>query len=427
MGGGFLGLDFGTSGARACLIDARREILFEARAEYALAEPASWREALFELLAEVPAPLRRSLHAIAVAGTSTTALLCDGRNGPIGTPLLYHDARATEEAALLRGIAPPDHIAASPTSSLAKLLWWSRQPEFAHARHFAQQADWVAQQLHGQPGVSDYHNSLKLGYDPQRLCYPAWLLGLAVAPLLPRILAPGQRVARASAEVVRRFGLAADCLVRAGTTDSIAAFLASGACEPGEAVTSLGSTLVLKLLSTSRVESGRHGVYSHRLGNLWLTGGASNSGGAVLKSFFDAQTLQGLSRRINPAEPSGLDYYPLLQPGERFPVNDPALQPRLAPRPPDDMRFLQGLLEGMARIEAQGYHLLQTLGATPLRRVLSSGGGAGNTAWTAIRARLLEVPVRAAAQGEAAFGAALLAAGMLAPFSAAGNPDRAAP
>lgn len=37
-----------------------------------------------------------------------------------------------------------------------------------------------------------------------------------------------------------------------------------------------------------------------------------------------------------------LDYYPLTKPGERFPVNDPAMQPRLTPRPEDDARFLQG-------------------------------------------------------------------------------------
>lgn len=37
-----------------------------------------------------------------------------------------------------------------------------------------------------------------------------------------------------------------------------------------------------------------------------------------------------------------LDYYPLLRPGERFPVNDPGLPPRLTPRPEDDAVFLQG-------------------------------------------------------------------------------------
>ncbi len=62
-------------------------------------------------------------------------------------------------------------------------------------------------------------------------------------------------------------------------------------------------------------------------------GGASNTGGAVLKEFFTSDQLKELSAQIDPDQPSGLDYYPLTKPGERFPVNDPHLEPRLTPRP----------------------------------------------------------------------------------------------
>jgi sugar (pentulose or hexulose) kinase len=107
-------------------------------------------------------------------------------------------------------------------------------------------------------------------------------------------------------------GLRRDCLVCAGTTDSIAAFLASGASTPGVAVTSLGSTLVLKLLSRTRIEDSRFGIYSHRLGDLWLTGGASNTGGAVLRQFFTDEQIKHLSCQIEPSTESSLNYYPLL-------------------------------------------------------------------------------------------------------------------
>ncbi len=62
-------------------------------------------------------------------------------------------------------------------------------------------------------------------------------------------------------------------------------------------------------------------------------GGASSTGGAVLKEFFTSEQLKELSAQIDPDQPSGLDYYPLTKPGERFPVNDPHLEPRLTPRP----------------------------------------------------------------------------------------------
>lgn len=127
-------------------------------------------------------------------------------------------------------------------------------------------------------------------------------------------------------------GLSKECVVCTGTTDSIAAFLAAGTTEPGRAVTSLGSTLAIKLVSKVRVDDARFGVYSHRLDDTWLVGGASNIGGAVLRQLFTDDQLVALSRDIDPAVASPLDYYPLTKNGERFPVNDPNMAPRLIMR-----------------------------------------------------------------------------------------------
>ena len=92
------------------------------------------------------------------------------------------------------------------------------------------------------------------------------------ATALPRaVVAPGTPLGAVCASAQREFGLPEGCLVCAGTTDSIAAFLAAGVDEPGGAVTSLGSTLALKLLSTERVEDAASGIYSHKLREgLWL-------------------------------------------------------------------------------------------------------------------------------------------------------------
>ena len=189
-------------------------------------------------------------------------------------------------------------------------------------------------------------------------------------------------------------------------------FLASGVHSPGEAVTSLGSTLAIKLLSYTRVDDARYGIYSHRLGNMWLVGGASNTGGAVLRHFFTDPELDNYSQQIDPDQESLLDYYPLLKKGDRFPNNDPNLLPRLEPRPADAVEFLHGLLESIARIEARGYQLLQELGATPLTKVYTAGGGAKNQVWSAIRKRCLKVPVVTPVHTAASYGSALLAMGV---------------
>jgi sugar (pentulose or hexulose) kinase len=197
--------------------------------------------------------------------------------------------------------------------------------------------------------------------------------------------------------------------VIAGTTDSTAAVIAAGARQIGEAVTSLGSTLVVKILASAAINVPEYGVYSHRYGDSWLVGGASNSGGAVLRTLFSDERIRQLTTSLRPDRPTGLDYYPLPGPGERFPVNDPDLAPRLEPRPASDGLFFQGVLEGIARIEAAAYERLASLGAPAPSSVLTLGGGADNPGWTRIRERTLDLPVRAARVTQAAFGAALLA------------------
>lgn len=407
----YLGIDFGTSGARAVAIDSEKRVRAEVDYSFVKSPEASssWQAALYGLIEQIPREIRQKLVRIAIDGTSSTVLLCDVCGNPITTPLLYNDCRGGEVEAELQAIAPDGHLVLSATSSLAKLIWWSQHAFTQQAAYFLHQADWLAFLLHGQLGISDYHNALKLGYDVERLCYPDWLEQIPLRFLLPTVQPPGTPIGTVTSEIARRFDLPGDCLVCTGTTDSIAAFLASGATAPGEAVTSLGSTLALKLLSHHRVEALQYGIYSHRLGNLWLAGGASNTGGAVLRHFFRDEALAELSRHINPLQASPLQYYPLLEPGERFPINDPQLLPNLQPRPDNPVEFLHGLLESIARIEAQGYQLLLQLGATQIKQIYSSGGGAKNLTWTQIRQRLLQVPIAPAQHTAAAYGTALLA------------------
>ncbi len=412
----YLGIDFGTTGARSTIIDSQGTIHCETEHTFARAQqpelPSVWQNALWDTIEQIPPTIRNQVRAIALDGTSSTVMLCNTDGIPVCEPILYNDARGAAVTERLRAIAPDNHTVLSATSSLAKLLWFQDFREETAPTVFLHQADWLAFLLHGKLGISDYHNALKLGFDVDTLCYPNWLIeGIAGAatPELPQVVAPGTPVGEVRVQVGDRFGFPRDCMVCAGTTDSIAAFLASGVNLPGEAVTSLGSTLAVKLLSHTRVDDSRYGIYSHKLGDLWLVGGASNTGGAVLRHFFTDVELENYSTQIDPAQESLLDYYPLLKKGDRFPINDPNLPPRLEPRPADSVEFLHGLLESIARIEARGYQLLQELGATPLTKVYTAGGGAKNYVWSAIRKRYLKVPVETPIHTAAAYGVALLA------------------
>jgi hypothetical protein len=415
----FLGIDFGTSGCRSCVIDADGHVQAQVRVPLptpvrdgaaVTQDPECWWQALDDNLTRLCA--RHPLDAIATLcldGTSATLLGCAADGTPLTPALMYNDARAVAAARRIRQHAPAGSAAHGPAASLAKALWLLESPAGDSIRRFLHQADWLLGRLCGRFDVCDENNALKLGYDIVERRWPGWLDALGVPPaLLPAVVPAGRPIGTLLPGWCRRWGLPAGTLVASGTTDSTASFIATGA-GAGEAVTALGSTLVLKVLAERPVFAPELGIYSHRLDDHWLAGGASNSGGAVLARLFSPEAIERHTRALRPDAPTGLDYYPLPAPGERFPVNDPGLQPRLEPRPADDARFFQAILEGIAAIEAEGYRQLASHGAPFPVRVLSTGGGALNAGWTRIRERLLGVPVAPAEHQEAAYGAALLA------------------
>jgi sugar (pentulose or hexulose) kinase len=415
-----VGLDLGTSGCRAAALSPEGQLLAAAssalppgarddggRSEQA---PAAWWQAACAALRELQHRLGGRALGIAVDGTSGSLLVTDAQGVPLTAGIMYDDTRAVAVLEELAAAVPHDAPVHSAGSSCAKLLWLVRQGLPRGAARALHPAEWLTARLTGRFDLGDENNCLKLGYDPTGGGWPAWLtaLGLPVA-LLPEALPVGTPAGTLTDAAARATGLKPGTPVYAGTTDSTAAALAAGLVGDGDALTSLGSTLVLKVLSPHPVTSTPHGVYSHRLFGRWLVGGASNSGGAALRRYFSAREIAELSERVDPARPTGLDYYPLPSIGERFPVNNPRLAPRLTPRPADRRIYFQAMLEGMAHIERDGYAVLQGLGAPQPRRVLTSGGGARNRAWQRIRETALGVPVIQATHGEPAIGAALVA------------------
>lgn len=415
-----LGIDLGTSGVRSAVVGRDGTVVAMARSTYGSApgnerDPKCWWAAVVTCLGAQVQALRDAggdpsdIAGIGVDGTSGSLLLTDETLAPVTRALMYDDGGFEIEADLIAGCAPEPHVVRGPASALARALRLMAEAPTGRARHLMHQADFVAATLMGRGGWTDFNNALKTGLDPVTGRWPDWMAALPLpSDLLPRAVPPGAVLGQIDPTWARRLGLPRNAQIHAGTTDSIAAFIA--AADPGEgaAVTSLGTTLVVKLHSDQRIDAPEMGLYAHRFGDGWLVGGASNTGGGVLRALFGDADINQLSAQIDPSVESPLDYYPLLRPGERFPINDPALPPRLMPRPDDDVTFLQGVLEGMARIERRAYELMVEHGAPRPSRVVTAGGGAANAAWTAIRARVLGVHVVPALTSEAAVGTAKL-------------------
>jgi sugar (pentulose or hexulose) kinase len=390
-----LGIDVGTSGVRAAVLKASGEVTGFAATKFAALEgdpsaPATWRRALKATLARLGGECDLGqVDALAVDGTSGTMVAVNEEGEPVGPARMYDEP--CEDVAVLDRIAaaaPAGSPALGRTSGLARVLMMQDRPGVARVIH---QADWIAGMFSGRFDVSDENNALKTGYDPLTRQWPDWIArtGASLAKL-PDVRPPGARIAGAGA-LAQRLGLRASASICAGTTDGCASFLATGARAIGEAVTALGSTMVVKLLSDTPINAAEYGVYSHRLGNLWLAGGASNTGGKVIEALFPDADLVALTASLQPEAPTGLHFYPLIRPGERFPINDPDLPPKLTPRPAETERFFQAVLEGIAEVEALGYRRLRELGAPKLESV--------------------RVPFRPAQSQEACVGAARLASG----------------
>ena len=412
----FIGIDLGTSGVRACAVNHHEELLHTSNTSLPspdiqqrsiTQDPQVWWQATQTVLKDLFTHIdAANVQAISVNGTSGTVLACDHNGTPLAPARMYNDSFCTEQATDISQIAPKTSAAHGTSSGLAKILYL--QAQYPLAKHFLHQADWILGQLTGVFNITDENNALKSGYDPVNTCWPDWLKKLNVKlACLPDVVPPGTPVATIKNNLFN--SLSPECQVISGTTDSIAAFIATGANKPGDAVTSLGSTLVLKIISETPVSAPEYGIYSHRLGNHWLAGGASNSGGAVLKHYFKQEKIDQLTPLLNPEQLTGLNYYPLIQAGERFPVNDPIFPPKLEPKADSELKFFQGILEGISHIEFEAYQKLHQLGAPYPSQVETAGGGSKNEAWTKIRQSVLGVPVKQAKFSEACYGSALLA------------------
>lgn len=470
-------------------------------------DPTCWVTAVDSLLQGTPLGLKAGTHSICISGTSASCLLVDAQTGkptrgtrakmydydvvmnnmlhsppPCSSSSASEGAGAAAAAVLqvrqwMEEHVPVHHVARSNTSALAKLLHYhacqsisscgsGEKEVLAHQSEYVATTLFLSQKYKCGAGphvnkrqyVSDWHNALKLGYDVKRLEYPTWLLQLlehvgipCCDDVLPRVVEPGEPIGTVSKEAREKYGFSNETMIVGGTTDSNASFLAasSSLSDPyGIAVTSLGSTLAIKMLSRTFVEDCSRGVYSHRFpsslmsgfflgrrrqqerddeSQLWLVGGASNVGCAVLRQEnFSNEELMELSNDMDvTTTDSDYSYYPLTKKGERFPIADGTKEPILEPKPKSRQEYLKAILQGISKVERMGYDTLGNLGASPPfpKVIMTTGGGSQNEKWLQMRQGLFQqnipptpveesgvVKVLKAENTEASFGAAILAA-----------------
>ncbi|MFD5201572.1 FGGY-family carbohydrate kinase [Streptomyces sp. NPDC058375] len=423
-----IGIDVATASVRALCVDGQGNVLAEARADLPppVRTPAgtseqdarSWWPAVRSALRRTTSALPRSgreVVAVAVSATSGT-IVPTGRDGePLGPALMYDDRRAAaiNAEAQRAGSARWEGLGLSvgPTAALGRAVWCLRTygPALRHVLHTPES---IGRELTGHPVAADWSHALKSGYDARAGEWAHEVFGALDFPLalLPAVAAPGTEagvVGRAAAEAT---GLPEGCSVRLGMTDGCAGQIATGAVEPGRFVGVIGTTYVLKGVSEHLVRDETGAFYSHRHPEgWWLPGGASNTGGECLADVAPAR-LPALDAAAAARGPASFVRYPLCRDGERFPFVSGVARGFALGRPGDEVDAHRAALEGVAFVERLSLDRVKRLGVRVLGPLHAAGGGSRSAVWTAIRATVLDRPVRVVERAETAFGAALLAA-----------------
>lgn len=434
-----LGIDVGTSGVKIVAVDRQGQIA--ARGSEPLPPPlieGKHREQAAELwwIATEQALIKtlvalnechgntRNIDAIAIDGTSGTIVPIDSNLNALSPGFMYNDGRAVDEADELNeagaGVLARLGYRFNASFSLAKIRWWQKHDPALYEKTycFLHQADTITARLTGGACFSDESNTLKSGYDILEGQWPDYLETLCLdRSKLPTVASIGAPIATVSSVVAERYGLSPTCLVVGGMSDGTAACVASGAREIGDLNTTLGSTIVWKIVSSRLICDPEGRLYCHRHpGGGFLPGGAGNAGGEGLQRFFAGgvetavQSLDELAGCIVPGIPTGSFTYPLPCPGERYPFVDSHFQPFTTANTQDALHLYRSCLEGIAYIERWGYDVAAELGAETLGSVWTTGKGAELNAWMQIRADVLQRPVCRVASPDSAYGSALVAA-----------------
>jgi sugar (pentulose or hexulose) kinase len=428
--GVWAGIDVGTQGVRVTVLDEDGRRVASGRWRLRShrhpprrheQRPEEWWEATVAACRQVAEAADLSaLEALAICSTSGTVLLADAHGRPLTPAVMYDDDRGAPHVGAARAAAPDRWRALGVTIQaswgLPKALELLATTPGARAGgvRLMHCADFLASRLCGGATVAtDTSHALKSGYDALAGAWPAGARAALDLPddLLPDVVRPGTTLGAVPADVAAATGLPAGARVVAGMTDGCAAQIAANALRPGDGVSVLGTTLILKGVSDRPVHDPAGAVYAHaHPDGGWLPGGASNVGARALQAAFPGRELAELDGLAQSHEPAGGAIYPLVGPGERFPFYRPDAEPLEVGRFADEVDRYAALLQGVAFVERLGLVALGRLGARITGRLALTGGGTRSRYWTQLRADVLGREVELPVTPEPSVGMAVLAA-----------------
>jgi xylulokinase len=437
----FLGIDVGTGGTRALLIDKAGRIIascstehapiYSAQIGWAEQDPEDWWNAAKTSIRGVLAQAGKdasAIQAIGLTGQMHGCVLLNAAGKVLRPALIWCDQRTQPQCDWLNEKLGVEKIIeltcnpALPNFTLTKLLWIKQhEPQlFAQGAHLLCPKDYVRFRMTGEYAMDMQEASGTLLLD---VTHRRWSQEMAYAAGIPMSWLPqlyeGQEIcARISEDGATATGLAVGTPVAAGAGDQGAGAVGMGIVSAGSVSATIGTSGVVFASTDAPIKDahGRLHTFCHAAPGLWHVMGVTNGAGLSLRYFRDTFTPQQdyselgeLAVNVPPAS-DGLFWVPYLF-GERTPHLDPNARAAFIGITASHTRahFVRAVMEGVAFSLQDSFTLFAQLGI-PVERIRLGGGGARSAIWAAIQADVYgrDVELLEAEEG-GAFGAALLA------------------
>ena len=431
----YLGLDLGTSGVKAMLIDGDQKIIGSGSGSLDVSrphsgwseqDPAHWIRATEEAIAGLKETFPKELAAvkgIGLSGHMHGATLLDAEDKVLRPCILWNDTRSHAEAAVLDANPIFRKLTGNivfPGFTAPKLVWVkNNEPEFfAKIAKVLLPKDYLRLWLTGEH-ISEMSDSAGTSWlDTGARKWSSELLdatGLSESQM-PSLVEGTEQAGTLRGELSYKWGMSEGVVIAGGAGDNAASACGMGTVAEGQAFVSLGTSGVLFAANASylpKPESAVH-AFCHALPNTWHQMGVILSATDALNwySHIAGKTPAELTQELGDTlkAPSGVTFLPYLS-GERTPHNDAAIRGAFLGLEHESGRAVltQAVLEGVTFAIRDNLEALKSAGTT-ISRVTAIGGGSRSRYWLASIATALGVPVDIPTDGDfgAAFGAARL-------------------
>ncbi len=432
----YIGLDLGTSGLKALLIDGDQRIVAEAQAPLTVQrphsgwseqDPARWLTACDAAMRALAGKARLdAVRAIGLSGHMHGAVLLDAEDRPLRPCILWNDTRSAAQARALDGQAPFRALTGNivfPGFTAPKVVWVrdAEREIFDATRRILLPKDYLRLWLTGAAVTDPSDASGTSWFD---VGARAWSDDLLAATGLDRSFMPDVVEGNAASGTVRAalaqdWGLPAGVVVAGGGGDNAASAVGVGIVAPGQAFVSLGTSGVLFAATAEYRPDPASAVHTfcHALPDTWHQMGVILAAADAVNWFAGTvgEEAAALTGALGPVQAPGRTLFLPYLGGERTPHNDDEIRGAFLhlDHATDCAALTRAVLEGVTHAFADSFAALTGTG-TRIDRLIGVGGGTKSDYWVQAIATALGLPVELPVAGDfgGAFGAARL--GMMA-------------